>query len=139
MCLCTVAQDVTLTFTGRDENNNYLQLNRVVATNFTKGWQENILWPDTTLMVQNVTANKNNTENCGLEMSQNYPNPFSGTTEVNLSVEEAGNVTIETPIDEIKKLYGSKPFNVNYTFFKEEIGTEQPYKISTGHKYQNME
>lgn len=95
MCLCSVAQDVTITFTGRDENNNYMQLNRVAVTNFTKGWQENILWPDTTLTVQNVAANKNNTGNCGLEMSQNYPNPFNGTTEVNLSVEEAGNVTIE--------------------------------------------
>ncbi len=95
MCLCSVAQDVTLTFTGRDENNRYLQLNRIVVNNLTKGWQENILWPDTTMTVQNVKANKNNTENCGLEMSQNYPNPFSGTTEVNLSVEETGNVTIE--------------------------------------------
>ena len=95
MSLCTIAQDITLTFTGRDENKRYLQLNRIVVCNITKGWQENILWPDTTLTVQNVTANKNNTENCGLDMSQNYPNPFNGTTDVNLSVEEAGNVTIE--------------------------------------------
>ncbi|MBQ6569692.1 MAG: hypothetical protein IJL87_05505 [Clostridia bacterium] len=33
-----------------------------------------------------------------------------------------GNVTIETPIKEIKKLYGTKPFNSSYTYWDEKIG-----------------
>ncbi|MBR0078529.1 MAG: hypothetical protein IJP72_09055, partial [Bacteroidales bacterium] len=50
------AQTVTLTFTGKDANNQYVQLNRVAITNLTKGWQETIYWPDTTLTMQNTTG-----------------------------------------------------------------------------------
>lgn len=50
------AQTVTLTFTGKDANNNWVQLNRVSITNLTKGWQETIYWPDTTLTMQNGTG-----------------------------------------------------------------------------------
>lgn len=50
-----------------------------------------------------------------------------------------GNVTVETSIDEIKKMYSTKPLNGSYTYWDEEIGTESPYKISAGHKYQNNE
>ena len=50
------AQSVTLTFTAKDAANHYVQLNRVVITNLTKGWQETIYWPDTTLTMQNVSG-----------------------------------------------------------------------------------
>ncbi|MCQ2271642.1 MAG: hypothetical protein MJZ72_02485 [Bacteroidales bacterium] len=50
------AQSVTLTFTAKDAANQYVQLNRVVITNLTKGWQETIYWPDTTLIMQNGTG-----------------------------------------------------------------------------------
>jgi len=50
-----------------------------------------------------------------------------------------GNVTVETPIDKVKELYSTKPFNGSYVYWDEEIGTEPPYKISAGHKYQNGE
>lgn len=50
-----------------------------------------------------------------------------------------GNVTIETSIDEINELYGTKPFNGSYTYSDEEIGTEPPYKLSARHHYGNGE
>ena len=89
------AQTVTLTFTGKDANNQYVQLNRVVITNLTKGWQETIYWPDTTFTMQNTTGIDESVANGGFVLSQNNPNPFTGTTDVNLTVADAGAVTLE--------------------------------------------
>ena len=89
------AQTVTLTFTGKDANNQYVQLNRIAITNLTKGWQETIYWPDTTLTMQNTTGIGESVANGGFGLSQNNPNPFTGTTDVNLTVADAGAVTLE--------------------------------------------
>ncbi|MBR1991376.1 MAG: T9SS type A sorting domain-containing protein [Bacteroidales bacterium] len=89
------AQTVTLTFTGKDANNQYVQLNRVAITNLTKGWQETIYWPDTTLTMQNGTGIDESVANSGFGLSQNNPNPFTVTTDVNLTVADAGAVTLE--------------------------------------------
>ena len=98
MGVTTFAQTVTLTFTGRNAANHYMQLDRVVITNQTKGWQETIYWPDTTLIMQNVTGIDNASETrytTSLQFTQNNPNPFTGTTDVNLTVADAGAVTLE--------------------------------------------
>ena len=92
------AQSVTLIFTAMDAANRHVQLNRVSITNLTKGWQETIYWPDTTLTMQNGTGisdivGANN--HSPLWLSQNNPNPFTGTTEVNLMVAEHGDVMME--------------------------------------------
>ena len=91
------AQTVTLTFSGRDTSNQYVQLYRVVITNLTKGWQETIYWPDTILTMQNGTV-INDVEmhgNGSLQLSQNTPNPFTGTTEVSLTVAEDGELMMD--------------------------------------------
>ena len=98
MGVATFAQTVTLTFTGRNAANHYMQLDRVVITNQTKGWQETIYWPDTTLIMQNVTGIDDASETrhaTSLQFTQNNPNPFTGTTDVNLTVADAGAVTLE--------------------------------------------
>ncbi|MBR3578446.1 MAG: T9SS type A sorting domain-containing protein [Bacteroidales bacterium] len=95
MGVATFAQTVTLTFTGRNAANHYMQLDRVVITNQTKGWSETIYWPDTTLIMQNVTGIDESVANDGFGLSQNNPNPFTGTTDVNLTVADAGAVTLE--------------------------------------------
>lgn len=95
MGVATFAQTVTLTFTGRNAANHYMQLDRVVITNQTKGWSETIYWPDTTLIMQNVTGIDESVANDGFGLSQNNPNPFNGTTAVNLTVADAGAVTLE--------------------------------------------
>ena len=89
------AQQVTLTFTGRDAVNHYVQLNRVAITNLTKSWQETIFWPDTVLTMQNGTGIEDYSENGGFALSQNNPNPFSRTTDVSLKVREEGLTQIE--------------------------------------------
>lgn len=89
------AQTVTLSFTGQDANNQYVQLDRVVITNQTKGWQEIIYWPDTTLTMQNGTGVENYANNGGFSLSQNNPNPFNGSTDVSLMVAEEGMVKLQ--------------------------------------------
>lgn len=88
-------QTVTLSFTGRDVTNHYVQLHHVCITNLTKGWQETVYWPDTTLTMQNGTGTNEFVTYGGFSLSQNNPNPFDGTTDVNLIVEQAGAVTME--------------------------------------------
>ena len=95
MGVAAFAQTVTLTFTGRDAADHYVQLNRVSITNLTKGWQETIYWPDTTLTMQNGTGIDESVANGGFALSQNNPNPFTGTTDVNLTAADPGAVTLK--------------------------------------------
>lgn len=90
------AQTVTLTFTGRDADNQYVQLYCVVVTNHSKSWQEIIYWPDTVLMMQDGSGVVDYTRNeSGFVLSQNNPNPFKGTTYANLTLAETGDVVVE--------------------------------------------
>ena len=90
------AQTVNVTFTGRDAQNHYLPMDRVVVGNLTKGWQETLYWPDTVLTMTNETGIGDvETQNfASLRLSQNNPNPFDGTTYVNLNVAEQGEVEL---------------------------------------------
>ena len=90
------AQPVTLTFTGRDANSRYLPLTRVIVSNLTKGWQETLLWPDTVLVMSGTGIGDFETfQETSLRLSQNNPNPFDGTTFVNMQVAEPGDVAVE--------------------------------------------
>lgn len=97
--LCVLsAQTVTLTFTGQDAANNYVQLSSVTISNLTQNWQETITWPDFTLTMQQGTGIDNHQPDFNgstIQLSQNNPNPFKGITEVRLSVFEAGDVAIQ--------------------------------------------
>ena len=96
-CVAAFSQSVTLTFTAKDVANHYVQLNRVTITNLTKSWQETIYWPDTTLTMQNGTgiADVETCHGASLQLSQNNPNPFTGTTEVSLMVAEEDEVMLD--------------------------------------------
>ena len=97
MSITAFAQSVTLTFTAKDAANQHVQLHRVSITNLTKGWQETIYWPDTTLIMQNGTG-INDVETfheTSLRLLQNNPNPFTGTTEVSLMVAEEDEVMLD--------------------------------------------
>lgn len=89
------AQNLTLSFTGRHANTGaYVQLSRVEITNQTRGWTEELIYPDTiSVLVVGTGIGDNTPVEFGL--SQNTPNPFSGTTYVNLSLPEGGTVTLE--------------------------------------------
>ena len=90
ICFSALAQDVTLTFTGRDADNRRVRLNRVVVTNYTKGWQKTLVWPDTTMTLRNASGTVAMIESDGFVLSQNTPNPFNATTDVQLTVGEPG-------------------------------------------------
>ncbi len=92
--LTTFSQTVTLTFTGRDANNHYLPMNRVVIANATQGWQETIYYPDT-VFTMGGTGIADNAANGDFGLRQNNPNPFNGTTEATLNVADAGEVVME--------------------------------------------
>ena len=94
ICAMGFAQTVTLTFTGRDAENHFLPLNRVVIGNLTQNWQETIYYPDTLLMMEG-TGIEGHSSSESLMLSQNNPNPFDGTTYVTLAMQETGEVTLE--------------------------------------------
>ena len=90
------AQNVTLTFTGRDATTNtYVQLSRIEITDLTQGWTETLTFPDTVAILTVGTGIEESVANGGFGLSQNNPNPFTGTTDVNMTVADAGAVTLE--------------------------------------------
>lgn len=80
--IASMAQTVTLTFTGTDNQNNHVSLDSVVITNLTRGWQEVLYYPDTTLILTNNVGIADNGH--AASVAQNMPNPFNGTTNVGL-------------------------------------------------------
>jgi hypothetical protein len=92
VCFCTIAQ--TVTFTGRDTEGRYVKLDRVIVTNLTTGWQTTLFWPDTTLKMENINYGTLLSEKSALTLSQNNPNPFNGSTEVELTTANSGVVTL---------------------------------------------
>ena len=108
------AQTVSMTFTGRNaDNNQYVRLFSVVVQNLTRGWTETLFWPDTVLTLTEGTG----VEDVGmmsttsLRLSQNVPNPFNGMTFVNLDVIESGDVVL-TITDITGRVVGAN----NYSF-----------------------
>ena len=95
LSISAFAQTVTLSFTGRDMNGHWVQLDRVVMTNLTQNWTETIYWPDTILTVENNTGINDPVGSIGFGLSQNTPNPFNGATDVNLTVADEGEVMLE--------------------------------------------
>ena len=91
-CL-TFAQTVTLKFSGRTTDMDYVQLNRVEITNLTQGWIESINWPDTVFVLG--TTGINDIESTTFNLSPNNPNPFNGTTNAELMITEPGDITVE--------------------------------------------
>lgn len=111
MVMAALAQSVTLTFTGRDTSNQYVQLYRVVVKNLSQDWQESVYWPDTTLNMH-VTTGIGDVERPdagSLRLSPNTPNPFEGITCANLTLAEAGEVTVEI-VDIAGRIVGTKNF-----------------------------
>ena len=99
LCAGAFAQTVTLTFTGRDANDRRVRLNHVIITNQTQNWSETVVWPDTVLTIENGTGvfdvETVHAPSLHLQLFQNRPNPFNGTTGVLLSAADAGAVTLE--------------------------------------------
>ena len=96
MCFSVAAQ-TTISFKGQDDNSQPIQLDRVVVTNHSKGWQQTLYWPQTSLTLKNGTDIDAvaTLGHAALQLSQNNPNPFNGSTYVNLTLADAGEVALE--------------------------------------------
>ena len=116
ICGTSFSQSVTLTFTAQDAYGHYVQPERMVITNHTRNWQETIYWPDTIFTMQGTTG-FNDIElwnNTALQLFQNNPNPFCGSTDVVLSVAEGGNVTVEMA-DINGRILGKSKYSLSQT------------------------
>lgn len=132
LCLTAAAQTVTLTFSGRDAQSHYVQLNQVTVTNLTRGWQETLIWPDTILTLQSETGIESHDGSktaLSLQLFQNNPNPFNGTTEVYLTVPNAGTVTLEIADvnGRIVETWGTAPLQAGLNQFRITLAVPGTY------------
>ena len=99
MLLCVAAYSQvpdTVYFTGREQTTNaYVQLSRVTIHNHRFNWTETLIWPDTIAEFVASMGIEDNIANSGLQWSQNRPNPFNGTTDIELMLAEQGTVALE--------------------------------------------
>lgn len=84
--------NITVKFTGRHFDNRYIKLDTIKVKNLTRGWEQTLIWPDTTLYLTADGIEETVVEN---SLGPNFPNPFHGTTEAKLSLNEAGQADIQ--------------------------------------------
>jgi len=124
------AQITTLTFSGKDANNNYVRLDSVFITDNTKSWQETIYYPDTILIMGGIGIEDYEAD-AQFSLSQNIPNPFNGVSDFSLQLPEDDAVTIS-----VFDLNGKKITEVQQTLsrgihaFRVFISTPQTYLLS---------
>ena len=132
MCgvLFATAQTTTLTFTGRDANNHFIPLDRVVISNLTKGWTETITYPDTILVMSSVGIDDYD----GIkefQLSQNVPNPFDGSSDFSLCLPQSGKVTLEVNDLNGKKITSySNELPAGCHVFRVLLSTPQSYVLT---------
>ena len=84
-----------LTFTA-ENNGQYVPLDSIFIENLTQGGDTTLYAPDTVLVLDYVTGigESEAIEENTFSVSQNYPNPFKGKTEVNLYLPEEDEIKI---------------------------------------------
>lgn len=104
------SQVVTLKFVGTDRTTqDYVRLHHVSVYDHDQLWHQVIYYPDTTLALYlsgtvDIVETRCTTS---LQLYQNTPNPFTGTTDVNLTTTDAGDVTLEI-VDGNGKIVGTR-------------------------------
>lgn len=83
---------VTLTFTCQSDSGAYVQPDYIIIKNLTRNWSDTIYFPDTVYTLDLTTGISSYSNAI---TSQVVPNPFHGTSMVNLSLPEQGLVSIK--------------------------------------------
>ena len=91
--VCAFSQSINISFTGKTIRGRHVDMDSIVIRNLTQGWTATLVAPDTSCSFD-ITAIKINST-MPAELSQNVPNPFYGTTEVNLALPQPDKVTMQ--------------------------------------------
>ena len=87
------SQSINISFIGQTIHGSHVDMDSIAIRNLTQGWSATIVAPDTACSFGLTSVNMPETTNIGL--SQNVPNPFYGTTDVNLALPKSDKVTIQ--------------------------------------------
>ena len=90
----TLAAQTTLTFTGKDNLGNYVQLHSIIVENLTKNWTDTLYYPDTILIMSGVGLPDYESAS-EFSVSQNVPNPFEGVTDFTMTLPYESDICIE--------------------------------------------
>ena len=115
MAFMPIKAQTTLTFIGKDDNGQPVQLDSVRVTNLSRGWTEVLDASDLTLSMTNSGVNQHETQTV---LTQNVPNPFCGVTDfsVHLKRSEKVNVAVFTLAGEKVAAFSRKLDVGNHTF-----------------------
>ena len=131
-CASTSAQIRTVTFTGRDRTNqHHIPLSRVNVFNLDQLWEEILYYPDTVLILGTVGIDDYDSRQ-NVQLMQNVPNPFDGTTEFALQLPDGGDVFLEI-YDITGKLAVVERFTalpVGTHLFQATLSSPQTYLLS---------
>ncbi len=89
------SQPITVSFTGKDISNNYVQIDSIIIIDLTQNWSRKLTYPDTTADLSTVGIREQGSLTSNFTLSQNTPNPFNGATNFSLFMTDKENVTIE--------------------------------------------
>ncbi len=131
-CASASAQIRTVTFTGRDRTNQYhIPLSRVNVFNLDQLWEEILYYPDTVLILGTVGVEDYESQQ-NVQLMQNVPNPFNGTTEFALRLPDGGDVFLEI-YDITGRLAVAERFTalpVGTHLFQATLSSPQTYLLS---------
>ncbi|MDD3280981.1 MAG: T9SS type A sorting domain-containing protein [Bacteroidales bacterium] len=84
---------VNVRFTSQMQGGTYQVLDSVKVMNLTRGWEEMLYYPDTSLQMTNSTGIEE-TQSQGNALMQNIPNPFKASTEVSIRLQAPENISL---------------------------------------------
>ena len=121
--LVVYAQNINVSFTGITQNGEYQRLDSVAIHNYSQSWDRTAIYPDT-VMIARITGLENHSID-NYMLSPNVPNPFDGHTEFELSVYEAGNVSVSV-CDLAGRIYASYDGNFDSGVHRFDVVLSEP-------------
>ena len=133
LCFGLYAQEetVTLTFTGKQQNESYQQLDSVKVMNLTRNWTEVLYYPDTVLTMNTVGIPGWENGKGSVKLYQNVPNPFSGITDFKLMLlnkEKVDLVVFDINGKKVAEYHNTLPSGEHQ--FRATMSTPQTYLLS---------